>query len=251
VLIHSEGDLRPPDLVPGEGMFVAALARALLSGEIDLAVHSAKDVPLEEEPELSIAAFPERVDARDALVTRHGGASLRGLPPGARIGTDSPRRTGFLKATRPDLEVVPLHGNVDTRLRRLDGGEVEAIVIAAAGLIRLGQRSRIDQWIDASLLPPAPGQGALAVQCRRQEAQTLNAIDDVAVRVAVSTERAVLAVTGGGCRAPVGALARLRAGEIHLLGGAVDSDGGNRRVIRRRGRDALALAAEVGRELLA
>jgi hydroxymethylbilane synthase len=251
VPIQTEGDLRPPDIAPGEGVFVAALARALLIGEIDLAVHSAKDVPLEEHKELSIAAYPERVDARDALVTRQSGASLQDLPRGARIGTDSPRRTGFLKAARPDLDVVPLHGNVDTRLRRLDAGEVDALVIAAAGLIRLGQESRIGQWLDPDLLPPAPGQGALAVQCRRQEAGALTPIDDVSVRVAVSTERALLAATGGGCRAPVGALADLQAGEVHLLAGAVEPDGSNRRVVWRRGTDAMALAAEVGRELLA
>jgi hydroxymethylbilane synthase len=251
VPIQTEGDLRRPDMAPGEGVFVAALARALLIGEIDLAVHSAKDVPLEEDAELCIAAFPERVDARDALVTRQGGTSLQDLPRGARIGTDSPRRTGFLKAARPDLDVVPLHGNVDTRLRRLDAGEVDALVIAAAGLIRLGQESRIGQWLDPDLLPPAPGQGALAVQCRRQEDGALSSIDDVSVRVAVSTERALLAATAGGCRAPVGALADIQAGEIHLLAGAVEPDGSNRRLVWRRGTDAMALAAEVGRELLA
>jgi hydroxymethylbilane synthase len=124
-------------------------------------------------------------------------------------------------------------------------------VIAAAGLIRLGKESRISHWLEPDLLPPAPGQGALAVQCRRQDARALGPIDDRSVRLVVSAERAVLAATGGGCRAPVGALADLQAGEIHLLAGAVDPDGRNRRLVRRQGTDPMALAAEVGRELLA
>src|SRR4030088_2743548 len=140
VPIVTEGDVRPIDMSPGEGVFVAAIARALLVGEVDMAVHSAKDVPLEEEPGLVIAAYPERADPRDVLITRHGGGSLASLPQGAIVGTDSPRRTGFLLAARPDLKVVPLHGNVETRLRRLDEGGADPLVLAAAGLRRPGGR---------------------------------------------------------------------------------------------------------------
>ncbi len=137
VRIVTEGDVRPVDTSPGEGMFVTALASAVKRREIDIAVHSAKDVPLEEDPELLTAAYPERADARDALVTRSGHRSIASLRPDASVGTDSPRRAGFLRAARRDLRIVPLHGNVDTRLRRLDAGEVDALVIAAAGLDRL------------------------------------------------------------------------------------------------------------------
>jgi len=142
VRIVTEGDLRPVDTVPGEGIFVAAIANALKRGEIDVAVHSAKDVPLEDESDLVIAAYPERADPRDALVTKSKAQSLANLPANATVGTDSPRRAGFVRAARGDLRIVPLHGNVDTRLRRLEAGEVDALVIAAAGLDRLGRGAR-------------------------------------------------------------------------------------------------------------
>src|SRR5207253_7993046 len=133
------------DTEPGEGMLVVALARALTRGEIDVAVRSAKDGPLEDELQLVIAAYPERADPRDALVTGGGHQSIATLPANATVGTDSPRRAGFMRAARPDVRIVPLHGNVDTRLRRLDAGEVDALVIAAARLHRLGRRTRLDQ----------------------------------------------------------------------------------------------------------
>jgi hydroxymethylbilane synthase len=256
VRIVTEGDLRPVDMSPGEGVFVAAIARALAAGEIDLAVHSAKDVPLEEEAELVIGAYPERADPRDALVGREPGARLESLHPGTVIGTDSPRRAGFLRAARPDLRVVPLHGNVDTRLRRLDEGEVGALVLAAAGLDRLGRADRIGQRLDPALVAPAPAQGALAAQARRTDAALLDVLrrlDDPAVRVAVETERAVLEATGGTCRAPVGALGTVSGGRISLLVGGVNSDGSDRRVETVEGSldEAPALAHEAGRRLAA
>jgi hydroxymethylbilane synthase len=254
VRIITEGDVRPVDTVPGEGIFVAAIARALTRGEIDVAVHSAKDVPLEEEGDLVIAAYPVRADARDALVTKYGGSSIERLPRGAAVGTDSPRRTGFLRAIRDDLKIVPLHGNVDTRLHRLDGHEVDAIVIAAAGLDRLALGGRIDEHIDASVMPPAPAQGALAVQARREEGpmlQLLQLYDNPDVRLAVEAERRVLAATGGTCRAPVGALAHVSGDEFAMIVGGVNSDGSDRRVETVRGgrADAMRLAEDAGRRL--
>ncbi|MDQ6876926.1 MAG: hydroxymethylbilane synthase [Candidatus Dormibacteraeota bacterium] len=255
VPIVTEGDVRPIDMSIGEGVFVAAIGRALIAGEIDIAVHSAKDVPLEEEPDLLIAAYPERADPCDALITRHGGASLESLAGGSVVGTDSPRRTGFLLASRPDLKMVPLHGNVETRLRRLDDGEVDGIVLAVAGIERLGKEARIDQRLDPDIVAPAPGQGALAVQLRRTDARMLelvSGIDDQDIRLAVEAEREVLRATGGTCRAPVGALASVNGEAFTLLGAGVSSDGTDRLVERVNGNRTVArvLAAGLGRRLV-
>ncbi len=233
--IVSDGDLRAPDTPIGEGIFVTALERALVAGEIDLAVHSAKDLPLEEDPVLVIAAYPERADARDALVTRHGVRSIDDLAVGARVGTDSPRRAGFLRALRPDLDVIPLHGNVDTRLRRLDEGQADALVLAAAGLDRLGLGGRIAVRLDPESMPPAPAQGALAIQARRADHEVVaavGALDDPSLRVSVVAERALLKAMGGGCRAPVGAVAVQVGGSLNLLVGAVTPDGRSKHVLR-------------------
>ncbi|HET9435499.1 MAG TPA: hydroxymethylbilane synthase [Candidatus Limnocylindrales bacterium] len=219
VTIRTLGDDRPPDTAWGEGAFVGALETALLDGTVDFAVHSAKDVPTARHPRLTIAAYPERADPRDALVGREPGLTLDALPLGARVGTDSPRRTAFLRAIRPDLDVHPLHGNVDTRLRRLDEGTTDALVLAVAGLARLGRSDRIGQVLPADLVPPAPGQGSLAIECRADDATTrswLARLDDPATRAAVEAERDFLRATGGGCRAPIGALARVAGGELVL-----------------------------------
>ena len=266
VVVVTAGDVRPPDTAWGEGAFVGALEHALLSREIDLAVHSAKDVPIDDEGPrqaerreavgaggdaaagsatgpLVIAAYPWREDARDALVlptscvpapvptpdpVRCGTITSGLLPIGSRVGTDSPRRAGFLRAARPDLEIVPLHGNVDTRLRRLDEEAADALVLAVAGLVRLGHATRITCALDPELVPPAPAQGALAVQCRSDDGEVVAALsdlDDPSVRLAVETERAVLRAAGGGCRAPLGAFATVSDGVIDLVTGAIDSDG--------------------------
>jgi hydroxymethylbilane synthase len=251
----TEGDVRPVDMSPGEGVFVAAIARALLSADIDLAVHSAKDVPLEEDPGLAIAAYPERADPRDVLITRRGGGSLESLPPGAIVGTDSPRRAGFLLAARRDLQVIPLHGNVETRLKRLDEGAVDALILAAAGLDRLGRQERIDERFEPDVLSPAPGLGALAVQVRRSDSRLMelvSAIDDGDVRLAVETEREVLRTTGGTCRAPVGALASISGDELVLLVGGVNSDGSDKLVERLKGNrgDAIEFAIRLGKRLV-
>ena len=163
VTVRTLGDQRPPDTTWGEGAFVGALETALLSGEVDLAVHSAKDVPTTEDPRLVIAAYPQRQDPRDALVGRETGITLDTLPAGSRIGTDSPRRTAFVRARRLDLRVHPLHGNVDTRLRRLDDGETDALILAVAGLTRLGLQGRIGQVIPPEVIPP---------MCRRMTTST-------------------------------------------------------------------------------
>lgn len=255
VKVSTAGDRRRPDTAWGEGAFVAALEEALLEGRVDLAVHSAKDVPTDEDNRLRIGAYLERADARDALVVRAGTpADLHALPAGARVGTDSPRRTGFLLACRPDLTVHPLHGNVDTRLRRLDVGETDALVLACAGLDRLGLGARIGRRLEPDLVPPAPGQGAIAVQLRAADERLLAAvaaIDDRLTRVAVEAERAFLAATGGGCRAPIGALAAIRGNELELLGGQVNPDGSSARVMRLRApvADATRLALELARAL--
>jgi hydroxymethylbilane synthase len=228
ITIATEGDLRAKDAPIKDGVFVKDLEHALVNGAIDLAVHSAKDLPLDPDPKLPIVAYPERADPRDALVTRAGERSVQELPHGARVGTDSPRRSAFLRAIRPDLQIIPLMGNVDMRVKRLDAGEAEALVLAAAGLDRLGLHDRIAARLDARVMPPAPAQGALAVQVRRDDEEVLasvRSIDDPLVRLAVLAERSVLKAIGGGCDAPVGALATVSAaGEITLLAGASTGD---------------------------
>jgi hydroxymethylbilane synthase len=227
VVIRTTGDDRPPNTVWGEGAFVMALEAALLDGRIDVAVHSAKDVPTAQDPRLAIAAYPPREDPRDALVCREAGRTLATLPAGAIVGTDSPRRAAFLRAHRPDLLTRPLHGNVDTRLRKLAAGEADAIVLAVAGLKRLGLETSISEALPGDVALPAPGQGALAVQVRAGDpvARSLAArLDDPATRAAVEAERAFLRASGGGCRAPLGALATVD-GDTLTIHGAVAAEG--------------------------
>ncbi|MDQ3870102.1 MAG: hydroxymethylbilane synthase [Chloroflexota bacterium] len=230
VRVTTEGDRRQPDTAWGEGAFVAAIERALVDGRVDAAIHSAKDIPTTEDVRLAIGAYLARDDPRDALVVRRclGAESLAELPRRARVGTDSPRRAGFLLAQRPDLQLHPLNGNVDTRLRRLDAGESDALVLAVAGLSRLGRADRIAQVLAPRLVPPAPGQGAIAVQVRSDDARTselVGALDDRPTRFAVEVERAFLAASGGGCRSPVGALGAVAGEELTLLGGYAAPDG--------------------------
>ena len=251
VPVVSAGDVRAPDTTPGEGVFVTALERALLAGEADLAVHSAKDMPLVAEPDLVVAAYPERADPRDALV----GGSLAGAAARARVGTDSLRRAGFLLRLRPDLRHQPLHGNVDTRLGKLDAGETDLLVLAAAGLDRLGLAERIAARFSPGDVTPAGGQGALAIQARRSDRRVrglLAALDRPDVRVAVDAERAVLEATGGTCRSPVGALARVDGGSVELVAAAVLPDGTRHHLLVLTGAlgEAPRLAARAGRELL-
>jgi len=223
VIMRTEGDDRAPDTAWGEGAFVTAIERALVEQRIDLAVHSAKDLPTEEDPRLLVAAFPGREDARDSLVCRERGGTLATLAQGARVGTDSPRRTAFLLAARPDLQMHPLHGNVDTRLRKLDEGQSDALVLAVAGLTRLGRADRIDEILPPELAAPAPGQGSLAIQVRTDDTfarEAAGRLDDADTRAAVEAERAFLRATGGGCRSPIGAFATVSGGRLTLRAAA-------------------------------
>ncbi len=231
VIVETAGDRRLPDTAWGEGAFVTAIEEALRDGRADIAVHSAKDVPLDGRPDLVIAAYLERADPRDALVVRAGTtdvASLMDLPRGAIVGTDSPRRGAFCRDLRPDLVVRPIHGNVDTRLRRLDAGEVDALLLAVAGLVRLGRGDRITQRLATDLVPPAPGQGAIAVQVRAGDERAGAAVallDHAPTRAAVDAERAFLQLCGGGCRAPIGAHAAMADGHVRVVAGIADGVG--------------------------
>jgi hydroxymethylbilane synthase len=213
-LVHvtTQGDVSRDSLasIGGTGVFVSALRDALLMGQIDLAVHSLKDLPTAELPDLEVIAIPERGDARDALVAA-AGQTLQTLPPNAKVGTGSPRRAAQLKALRADIDVVDIRGNVDTRIGLVDSGTVDAVVLAKAGLQRLGRLNVVSETIDPSVMLPAPGQGALAIEVVRDQAgddrhAPLRQLDDAFTRAAVTAERAVLAALEAGCSAPVGAL---------------------------------------------
>ena len=229
VTISTQGDRARSkgSMMLERGAFVKDLEFALLRGEIDLAVHSAKDLPVEVADGTELAAFPPRGDARDALVSR-GGVPLSALPKGARVGTESPRRQAFLRMERPDLAVEPVRGNVDTRLARLDAGERDALVVAAAGLERLGLAARIAEAFAVARMVPAVGQGALAVQARAGDpwAERARLIDDRRTRTAVTAERAFLAAMGGGCRAPFAAHARWAEDRLVIEAAALRPDGG-------------------------
>ncbi|WP_445518399.1 hydroxymethylbilane synthase [Streptomyces sp. NEAU-174] len=201
--------------IGGAGVFVSALREALLRGEIDLAVHSLKDLPTAEPEGLTLAAVPRREDPRDALIARDG-LTFAQLPPGSRIGTGSPRRAAQLNAWARsfglDIDTVPIRGNVDTRIGYVRSGRLDAVVLAAAGLIRLGRIGEATELLDADHVLPAPGQGALAVECAASNvalAARLAELDDPSTRVAVTAERSLLAALEAGCSAPVGALADL------------------------------------------
>ena len=203
------------------------LKEALLSGKAHAVVHSLKDLPVRSTPEIVVAAIPEREAAYDVLVSA-GGQTLSILPEGARVGTSSLRRAAQLLACRPDLMILPLHGNIDTRLRKAMNREYDAIVLAQAGLTRLGLQSYISEVFSLDVMLPAPGQGALAVQCRVDDPGTLQllaAIHNPLIAAAVNAERAFLASLGGGYSLPIGAFAEKKNGTIILTGGVVSADG--------------------------
>jgi hydroxymethylbilane synthase len=202
----------------GKGIFIKEIEDALLSGAVDLAVHSMKDVPTETPAGLAFPAITRREDPRDCLISRHA-LTFHKLPQGARIGTSSLRRQAQLRHHRADLDVVDLRGNVDTRIRKLESGEFDAIVLAMAGVSRLGAKDKVTQIFDEDLMLPAVGQGALGIETRADDAQTsrfVAALDHDETRACITAERALLRELRGGCQVPVGAWGRFRNGELHL-----------------------------------
>jgi hydroxymethylbilane synthase len=242
------------EIVGGKGAFLKEIEEAMLADTVDLAVHSLKDVPVVLPAGLTLCATLERADPRDALLSS-GGAGIRELPRGARMGTTSLRRRCQLMSLRPDLAVEDLRGNVDTRIRRLREGRYDAIVLALAGLIRLGREAEAAEVLETDVLLPAPGQGAIVLECRARDTATAAAVaplDHAPTAGAVAAERAFLAVLGGGCNVPLGAHAFWADGGVLQLAGLVgDPDG--RTVIRGAGRgtDPLALGRSVAEDLRA
>ena len=224
VELSSLGDERPGDPLVGAigvGVFTSQIQKALLDGVVDVAIHSLKDLPVKSAPDIELAAIPVREDPSDVLVSREG-VALEDLPAGARVGTSSPRRAAQLTLVRKDLIVKPLRGNVETRVRKLDDGEVDAAILAAAGLVRLGLESRIGQRLAMPAFLPAPGQGALAVETRKDDHTTteiLRKLDDAGLRACTTAERAFLSALGGGCLQPAGALATVENGRLDLQAG--------------------------------
>ncbi len=247
VTITTSGDRfveQPLSAIGGKGLFVKEIEEALLAGSIDCAVHSMKDVPGELASGLVIAAVPAREDARDVLITRDG-AELANLPRGARLGTSSLRRMALVRAARPDLEVTNLRGNVDTRLRKLNSGEFDAIVLASAGLRRLGIQPRGMVSFDPLQFTPAIGQGALAIESRDDDsAEVVAVLDDARTRVAVSAERAFLCRAGGSCRTPLAAHATVDGDTLEMRALIASPDG--RRVVRGERRGESAAATDIG-----
>ncbi len=217
------------DAVEGTGVFVKELESALLDGRVDFAVHSLKDMPVDIAEGLCLAAITQRADPRDVLITAEG-KLLRDLPAGAKIGTGSPRRTIQLKAYRPDLVPVPIRGNVDTRLRKATSGELAGVIIAAAGLGRLGWADRISEYLPEENFLPAVGQGALAIEIRcsdKETADLLRPFNDMSTERSVTAERALLRALGGGCRAPIAALGKVDGGKLKLRAMYAEPDGSN------------------------
>lgn len=254
-IIHTTGD-KIVDValakVGAKGMFTKEIEEALAEGRVDLAVHSLKDLPTELSERFEIGAVPAREDARDAFCSARF-SSIEDLPQGARVGTSSLRREAQLKALRRDLVVHPLRGNVDTRLRKLESGEFDAIILASAGLKRLGRTELIRQIIPVETMCPAAGQGALAVEIRAGDAAVKDAIaflDDPATRAETECERALLRKMGGGCQVPIGANAKWRDGKLHLEAVVASPDGS---LLLRKpadGEDPQSVGKTAGEELL-
>jgi hydroxymethylbilane synthase len=227
--ITTEGDRAqhsPSDRLSGVGVFVKELESALLDGRIDMAVHSLKDMPTEIAPGLALAAVAARLDPRDVLVSSKG--ELEQLAPGARIGTGSLRRKAQLLHLRPDLRVEMLRGNVDTRLRKVASEEIDAVIVAAAAMIRLGCEESVGEYLPLDLFLPAPGQGALGIEARSDDAELAELpamINDQPTWCAVVAERAFLHALGAGCRAPVAALGRVSGDTLRLEGMVADAEG--------------------------
>src|SRR5690348_3442550 len=239
----------------GKGLFTKEIEEALLSGAIDFAVHSSKDIPAMLPKGLALAAFLPREDPRDALIS-NAAKSLGDLPSNARVGTSSPRRQALLKRARPDLRIVPLRGNVETRLRKIDAGEMDAAVLAVAGLKRLGLFSAAATALDVEEFLPAAGQGAIAIETRADDANArahAAAVDHADTHIALAAERAFLAALGGSCRTPIAGHARLDDDTLNFRGLVAKTDGSDAIEVSRYGRsvDAAALGADAGQEIKA
>jgi hydroxymethylbilane synthase len=235
-----------------KGMFTKEIEEALAGEQVDLAVHSLKDLPTELSPEFEIAAVPAREDARDVFCSLRYD-SIDRLPAEALVGTSSLRRQAQLRALRPDLEIRPLRGNVDTRLRKLEAGEEDGLILAAAGLHRLGKLDVVRQWISPAVMCPAAGQGALAIEIRAGDSavrQHLGFLDHAETRAATTCERALLGKLGGGCQVPIGALAEMCGGVLHLDAVVARPDG--TKLVRESGdgEDPVRLGEAVGESLL-
>ena len=256
VEITTHGDLsrEPLAAIGGTGVFVSALRDALLADRIDLAVHSFKDLPTAPADGLTVAATPPREDPRDVVVARDR-LTLAELPPGARVGTGAPRRVAQIRALGLGLDLVPVRGNVDTRLQQVADGTLDAVVLARAGLARLGRLGEITEVLDPLQMLPAPGQGALAVECRVDDdlVDALRVLDEPTTRSAVTAERSLLAALEAGCTAPVGAYAEAAEGddglELYLRAVVVSLDGSES--IRKSATGPLTAAERIGRDLAA
>src|ERR1700757_1225654 len=235
-----------------KGMFTKEIEEALAEGRVDLAVHSLKDLPTELSPGFEIAAITKRENSQDVFCSVRY-KTIEDLPKGARVGTSSLRRQAQLKAVRPDLDIHPLRGNVDTRLRKLEQGEYDAIILASAGLKRLGKTELIKQIIPAEIMCPAAGQGALGIEIREGDTKTrelLAFLNDYNARAATSCERALLNSLGGGCQVPIGAFAEVCDGKLHLESIVADPDGTKLLRDSRDGSDPVRLGNEAGASLL-
>jgi hydroxymethylbilane synthase len=255
-IIHTTGD-KITDIalakVGAKGMFTKEIEEALADRRVDLAVHSLKDLPTELAPQFEIAAIPKREDPRDAFCSVEY-AGIDTLPHGARVGTSSLRREAQLRAVRPDLVVHPLRGNVDTRLRKLESGEYDAIILASAGLRRLGKTERIRQVLPVDLMCPAAGQGALGIESRAGDAavqEALAFLDDKAARTETVCERALLGSLGGGCQVPIGANAKWHDGRLHLEAIVASPDGKSLLRESLDGADPDKLGRQAAQKLLA
>lgn len=256
VMITTEGDRvldKPLPEIGGKGLFTFELEQALLENRVDAAVHSLKDLPTEDAPGLTVGVIPQRADPRDVLICP-AGYMLETLPAGAVIGTSSIRRQAQLLAHRPDLQIKPIRGNVDTRIRKAVAGQYDAIILAAAGVTRLGLDEHITQYLPFEIMLPAPGQGALGIQFRAGDDQTrelLSAIDDVPAYKAATAERAFLSALGGGCSLPVGALASFDGDTIRLQGVVAAPDGGRSLRVAASGHNPQTVGEELAKKALA
>jgi hydroxymethylbilane synthase len=259
-VITTQGDKildKPLPEIGGKGLFTQELESELLSGAVHCAVHSLKDLPVENPDGLTVGCVPVRSEVRDALISKHG-YSLKNLPPGVLVGTSSLRRAAQILAARPDVITASLRGNVDTRLRKALEGQYDAIILAGAGLIRLGLEKNITEWLSLEVMLPAPGQGALAIQCRTDDEVTLSLLaelEDDSTRKTVTAERQFLLGLGGGCAVPVAAYAQIvdqgRQTVIMLTGLVISLDGKQAVKVTGQGIDAIQLGNELAQQSIA